>query len=498
MKERWLFLGLALVLLIPIWAVDYLPTVDGPSHVYNAWILRQYANTEEYPLFHQHYEIDWRPIPNWFGHAALALLMFPFAPRTAEKVLLTLLVLLYVAAARFFAGSVDPERRWAGLLALPLLYNQLLLLGFYNFTFSLPFCLLAVGTWWRSRDSPGWRLAVKLNLLLLLCWFSHIVSFCLALASIGALWLITLRGREWKRHLLHPLMLAPQALLPLWFVQQQGGVPIPTTWSAELHRNYFMRLEVLFLFGSEQLWIGMILAVLFGTLLLLTLAGKPRMGEEDGFVLLSLLAILLYVLSPEGMSGGTLLKNRLSLYPYLLLLPWLAPWFGKVDRAVRPAVMALVALLTVWQVVKIVEAYRLLQPDVRAFLAAAEPIPPDSRVLPLLFSRETTHPRFGALGHLIDYPAAEKGWIEWDNYEAACGLFPVRFRPGLGKIDTFTLEAHPEHVRLSEYRGKVDYVLTWKMPPGSTMARRLRWHYRPMAETGPGRVYRRKGRDMRE
>ena len=498
MRERWLFLGLALVLLVPIWAVDYLPTVDGPSHVYNAWILRQYANTEEYPLFQQHYEIDWRPIPNWFGHAALALLMFPFPPRMAEKVLLTLLVFLFVAAARFFAGSVDPARHWVGLLALPLLYNQLFLLGFYNFSFSLPFYLLAVGTWWQSRDNPGWRLAVKLNLLLLLCWFSHIVSLCLALASIGILWLITLRGRPWKKHLLHPLMLAPQALLPLWFVQQQGGGPIPTTWNAEIHRNYLMRLEVLFLFAREQLWIGMILAAIFGTLLLLTLAGKLKAREEDGFLLLSLLAVVLYVLSPEGMSGGTLLKNRLSLYPYLLLLPWLAPWFGKMGRALRPAVMALVAFLTVWQVMKVVEPWRLLQPDVRAFLAATEPIPPDSRVLPLLFSRDTTNPRVGALGHLIDYAAAEKGLIEWDNYEAACGLFPIRFRSHLGTIDTFTLEAFPERVRLSEYRGKVDYVLTWRMPPGAPMARRLRWHYRPLAEIGPGRVYRRKGRDMRE
>ena len=495
MKERWLFLGLALVLLVPIWAVDYLPTVDGPSHVYNAWILRQYANAEEYPLFQQHYEIDWRPIPNWFGHAVLALLMFPFPPRTAEKVLLTGLVLLYVAAARFFAGSVDPERRWVGLLALPLLYNQLFLHGFYNFSFSLAFCLLAVGTWWRNRDKPGWRLAAKLNLLLLLCWFSHIVSLCLALAAIGILWLATLRGRPWKEHLLHPLMLAPQALLPLWFVQDQGGGPIPSTWSAEVTRDYLLRLEVLFLFGREQLWIGMILAALFGALLLITLAGKRKMGEEDGFLLVILLAIALYVLSPEGMSGGILLKNRLSLYPYLLLLPWLAPRIGKVGRA---AVLVLVALLTVLQAGKIVEWFRLMQPDVRAFLAAVEPIPPDSRVLPLLFSRQAAPFDRGALGHVIGYPAAEKGLIDWDNYEATTGHFPLRFRPGVGKIDTFTLEAFPERVRLSEYRGKVDYVLTWKMPPGSSMERRLRWHYRPLAETGPGRVYRRKGRDMRE
>lgn len=496
MKERWLFLVVALLLLVPIWAVDYIPTIDGPCHVYNAWILRQYHNTEEYPLFQQYYEIDWQPIPNWFSHATLALLMFPFGPRTAEKVLLTGQVLLFVFAVRSFAGSIDPRRRWLGLLALPLFYNQLQLLGFYNFGFSLSFCLLAVGTWWRNRESPGPGLALELNLLLLLCWFSHIVSFCLALASIGILWLATLRGRRWQRHLLHPLMLAPQVLLPLWFVQRQGDGPIPSTWSPELHRDYLMRLEVLHLFGREQQWIGMILAAAFGALLLLTLAGKLKMGEEDGFLLLSLLAILLYVLSPEGMSGGGLIKNRLSLYPYLLLLPWLAPRIGRMGRA---AVAAALVLLTAFQVGMMVHWYRLAQPEVRGFLAATAPIAPDSRVLPILFTRDIASPAFGALGHLIGYAAAEKGLIDWDNYEAWAGYFPVRFRPAMGKMDNFTLEANPEAVRLAEYRGRVDYVLAWKMPPDLPLGQQIRRQYRPLAEIGPGSVYkRRKGRVVRE
>lgn len=36
MKERWLFWGLVALLLIPVWSVDYFPTTDGPSHVYNS------------------------------------------------------------------------------------------------------------------------------------------------------------------------------------------------------------------------------------------------------------------------------------------------------------------------------------------------------------------------------------------------------------------------------------------------------------------------------
>lgn len=493
MKERWLFLGLVGLLLLPIWSVEYLPTIDGPSHVYNAWILRQYGNTEEYPLFQQYYEIDWRPIPNWFSHAALALLMFPFGPRAAEKVLLSGLVVLFAFAARFLAGSVDQERGWRGYLALPLLYNQLLLLGFYNFCFSLAFYLLVLGYWWRRRSSPSRGFAVKLNALLLLCWFSHIVSFVLALASLGVLWLVTLPGRPLRRHVVHPLILAPQAILPLWFLRAEGGGIILSDWGLEQLWRYLLRLDVLFLFGKEQSWIGIALAVIFGALLALTLAGKIRgreIGDVDGFLLLSGLAVVVYIMSPEGMSGGTLLKNRLSLYPYLLLIPWIAP---RMRRTGKAAILAGLAILTGFQAAMLVHWYRLMQPDIREFLAATGPIAPNTRVLPLLFSRDTSSPRVGVLGHAIDVVAAEKGLVEWDNYEAASGLFPIRYREQAGKIDTYTIEANPGNVNLRAYRGRADYIFTWRLDPGSPIARQLGRQYRLISDTpSGGRVYIRK------
>src|SRR6185295_17869081 len=54
---RRLFFALALLYVLPFWTVHHLPTVDGPCHAYNAWILRQHGNTAEYPLFQQYYEI---------------------------------------------------------------------------------------------------------------------------------------------------------------------------------------------------------------------------------------------------------------------------------------------------------------------------------------------------------------------------------------------------------------------------------------------------------
>ena len=86
-EERWLgalFLTLALLYLIPFWIVHYLPTVDGPCHTYNAWILRQYDHV---PLFRQYYQINAEPYPNWIGHGIMALLMLAVPPLVAEKLL---------------------------------------------------------------------------------------------------------------------------------------------------------------------------------------------------------------------------------------------------------------------------------------------------------------------------------------------------------------------------------------------------------------------------
>ncbi len=426
--------------------------------------------------------------------------MFPFSPRVAEKVLLSGYVILFGSAARYLVASVDPDRRWLAWLALPFIYNQLLQMGFYNFVFSLAFYLLALGTWWRHRSSPDLGLALKLNLLLLLCWFSHIVSLVLALASIGVLWLITLRSQRWKRHLLHVVILAPQVLLPLWFIRDQAKGPVPASWDEEFLWTYLLRLRVLHSVTREQIWIGTALALLFLVLLAVTLWGRRREGrlfpdlrEEDGFLLLSLLAAVLYFVSPEGMSGGTLLKNRLSLYPYLLLIPWIAPR----RKAWGVGVVTTVAVLTVLQVGVLTRWYRRVQPEIREILAAAEPIAPNSRVLPLIFKRNAVAGGPGVLSHVLNYAAAEKGWVDWGNYEAMTGHFPVRFRPEAGQTDIFGIEAHPGQLNLRAYKGRTDYVFTWKMPPGSRMERQLRQHFKPIAEEGPGRVYRRKGRPTR-
>src|ERR1051325_10961691 len=89
-----LFLALALLQLVPIWSVHYLPTTDGPSHLYNAWVMRDLVGGHRGPIA-ETFEIDWRPHPNWIETAALALLMTVLPPLVAEKLLVSAIVLLF-------------------------------------------------------------------------------------------------------------------------------------------------------------------------------------------------------------------------------------------------------------------------------------------------------------------------------------------------------------------------------------------------------------------
>ena len=488
MKERLLFAALIVACLVPVWAVEYLPTVDGPCHVYNAQVILQHGNRAEFPRFAGHYRIDWRPLPNWFGQAVLALLMAVFEPRIAEKILVSGYVILLPLAARYAAGSVDPDRKWLGFLVFPLIYHQLFQLGFYNFSYSLAFWLLAVGYWWRRRDSPTLGFAVAINLLLLLCWFCHIVSLALVLLSIGVLWLATLRRTNWRRHLVHIPILAPQIVLPLWFVADQKGGIIPSSRSLGQLAGHLFRLETLFYFGEAQLWIGRALALAILIFAVLTVVGRVRRGEgplreEDGFLLLSALLALLFFVSPEGMSGGGLLQQRLGLYPWLALIPWLAPRLGRAGRTVAVGFLAVLALGSAGYVL---HWYRALDPPLRAYLAGTAQIRPDSRVLPLLFDRGP----YGMHGHLIGYAAAEKGLIDWNNYQAATTYFPTRFHGQRGHINRYRwIEADPNTIDVRAMIPRVDYVYAWGMRPDTPAARRLRRHYRLVYKDGPARLY---------
>jgi len=402
-------------------------------------------------------------------------------------------VLLFLGGAWYLAGAVRPEERWPAFLAFPFAYHQLFQYGFYNFSLSVAWFLFALGFWWRHRERPAWRFALGINLLLGLCYFSHILSLALALLAIALLWLATLTRQGWRRHLWHVPILLPQIVLPLWFLTHQGGESNPTAWSAGQLAGFFAGLQVLYTLGDVQRWLGIALAVVFIGLVVLTLRQEwrapreNRRGAENAFPLLALLLVVVYFVSPDGMAGGWLIKNRLSLYPFLVLLPWLSLRLpsGEARRAETIAALAL-ALVALLNVAFLTARYRELGGEVERYLAGLAPVKPDSRALALNFAH--TGPT-DVLSHAISWAAIEKGLLDWDNYEAKVDFFPVRFRRSVTFPDAPNLALNPGAYRVKPNADLVDAVYVWGRPPGDPLAKRLLRCYNLVAETDIGELY---------
>ncbi|HEX7118856.1 MAG TPA: hypothetical protein VF212_08720 [Longimicrobiales bacterium] len=175
---------LALLHLAPIWLFDFFPTQDGPSHLHNAHVLLAYdhpANT----AYREYYALNLRPIPNLLGHLVLAGTMAVTPPRVAEKLFLSLVVLLTLVSLLYALDALRPGPSFAWLLPFPLLYGFPLHMGFYNFSLGVPISLFAVGYVLARPDGFTTTDALKLMLLLILAYFAHLLAWSFAIIAIG-------------------------------------------------------------------------------------------------------------------------------------------------------------------------------------------------------------------------------------------------------------------------------------------------------------------------
>ena len=93
--------------LLPVWCFKYFPTQDGLSHLYNAHILKSYANPDNY-LLRQVYDLRLTLFPNWSSHLILLALMYLFPPLICEKILLTLCITLIPLSLFYFLILATP------------------------------------------------------------------------------------------------------------------------------------------------------------------------------------------------------------------------------------------------------------------------------------------------------------------------------------------------------------------------------------------------------
>jgi hypothetical protein len=460
-----IYVGLAVLAVVPIWSAAYIPTVDGPSHVYNSWLIRMLLTGGDGAAA-QVFAIDWRPHPNWIGHAVMALLMFVVPPVIAEKLLVTGIVLLFFVACWMYAGTVDESRRAVAFVAMPFAYNFLLHMGFYNFCIGAALYFIVLAVWWRRRDRPDARTLTLIASLLVLIYFSHVLPAVLAVGSIGILWLATLRGRRVAAHARHLIAFVPLVPLFLWFLRNRGVERVSGVWDLGGLLNYLRWFTVVTTFDTYQARFGTGLSYLFIALIVVTLARRRwRFEEGDAFLLVTFALLAIFLRSPRMMSGGTMILERMALFVTLSPLAWLAP------RLPRRATAAMVILLTILSLVYgtyLVRRYRGISRRVAQLVRSADEVPEGSRVTTIIAVNRAPGSFLPLLDHAFGYVAAAKHVAQVDNYEVKVGYFPIKLR---------------------EEKPAAEYVFAWQLPPVSPAAMELAQTHRLIAEHDGGRVY---------
>ena len=508
----YLFVLLLVLHLLPIWVYDYFPTSDGPAHLSTAASLLL-LHSDDFPIFREYYESNWTLSSNQFVAASLFLLMIFFEPIYAEKILLSLYVILLPVAALYALTSLRSSALVFSFLIFPFLYSRLIHMGLYNYSLSLPFFFFVVGYYLKYYSSPRAIHVISLSSLLLATYFIHIFAAVNAIVAIGSIatarfFLHTFaagttgsRSPQWNsaaawNHLgAVTLACAPTIIFVLMFVIsllaiEPGGAGIVFE-SFMIRISRLAAASVLVSFSLLDVIEGVALNVLFFVLVIV--AGRRivllrEVNRTDEILFAALTFAVIFLLIPERVGSEVgFLSERTVVYVYFMLILWLGT--QSFQLGVRRAVGVMAIFLAIGGLAYRMPIYGIHNEEIREYTSASKYIEKNSTVLPI-FAEQTVIPmtidairdavkagpgtvyrlpRLNPLRHAIGYIAANHQIVDLKNYQARKKVFPIRFRPdrivGYKRVICDPNAGPLSELDISGYNtktgGRIDYVLFW-------------------------------------
>ena len=441
------FLALTAASLVPIWLVGHVPTQDGPSHLSNAFILRELGRPGS--RLDEFYERRLEPIPNWTVSVLLIGLMSVIPPIAAGKVILAIEVAGFAWSYRWFLGAFEGKGRAPWLVpasaALLIGYHRGLLLGFSNYVLSLSLAWSLLGGAARRGPAFGPRDLAWAMPLLLLSYITHPLG--LGIGLLGSAWFVadlrsTPRGLGW-------LLLSAMPVLGLsaWYLGSSGHVETssgaaawtwPPAWwtdsagsplSAGLHD---LDSQLFGAYAGEGSPLGLLSLIFLATVAVSGLAeGKEGVSVGQSArrraMTLGLLLATVHALLPEHLGArGGFLGVRL---PPMFVLLGLAGLPKPRSRAIRRAVEVGALLLLGLQLALLTGYFRSESARIEEYTAAVSAIG-EGRTIAAFGQEAGAETLVNPIEHAVDLYCLGSGNVDLGNYEAATNHFPVRFRGG--------------------------------------------------------------------
>lgn len=528
MSERTGFLALLGLMILPLWLFTYFPSTDGPVHLNIATIIRDYddpASTRLRAFFQFNENIE----PNIVAHHLIAWLSRVTGILTAEKIFLSLWVLLFCLAGRAMVLAVNPSGGAVSYLLLPTVFSYFAHDGYYNFILGMALCFLGIGLWYtrRARLTAGWLAILAFVGIVTVC--THLFSFLMLIFVIGVVTTFDYARKAWearKTGELHDVALAyvgrasilVLTFLPgIWivasFVLRHGVTDAVAHEQDKLNLlKHLLTLSYLYSFDPiEILFFGPLVALLAGLAvrLLIQRARQSRLMPADAFLLVLVCLVGVYFFVPLT-TKEVAISQRFLGYITAILIVWLASielprrWRTGLAAGVAALVLAITAYRG-WK-------YELYNGLIDVYVSASDHVEPHSTVLALhywkqrepLAGRQITW-RTDPFRHAASYIAMRTGGIDLRSSmmaQSVYGYFPVIYRPALDPYAVMgDVESNPPEIDLLGFEERtgerVDYVLIWDYDgttPEDSLHRQLAQAYVPAYAAADGlvRLYRKR------
>ncbi|OJX75216.1 hypothetical protein [Magnetospirillum sp. 64-120] len=386
------FTVLLVLVALPILAEPLPPLTDYVNHLARMHVM---ARLDVNPVLADFYEIRWAVIPNLIMDVLVPPLVPYFSVLRSGQIFLLLMVVLLVtgpmAIHRALWGRFSP---WP-LLAFPLVYNGIFLVGLVNYLLGTGIALWGVAGWIALRDRAPWQrtvLSTAVVLTLFLCHLFAVGLYGMTLLAFEAwrLWRSSDRSR-WRADILAfglpflpvlPLILASPTLgLSHEMVWESRGKLEGVYLAVELYRD-----SVDLLFAAVVVGAG------------IWLARRNALGlHPAGWTLLCLGAVVFLVM-PRQLFGSWIADQRLPVALFFLLIGFISP--NLPGRLSRRAFYVCLMGLTLARVVEVGVNWSDLAQVSDDMTQAVSNIPRGSKVLVAEADRPNSDPALvQALSH---------------------------------------------------------------------------------------------------
>lgn len=370
-----LFCLLMLLISVPVWTHQVPPLSDYANHLARMHVIAKVAADS---TLQQFYQIEWQIIPNLMMDLVVPLLGRFMRIYLAGQVFTVLTFVLIVSGVMALSRSLFGHWSAVPLMATPLLYNYVFLVGVMNYVFGIGLALWALAGWiWLREHAWPLRLILATAFVVAL-FFCHL--FAVGLFGIGLLAFET-----WRLQLASQKPLAQRLTVFL-----SGGIPflpvLPLLMaSPTLHLasevSWEPRGKLDGLLYVIELYSDIVAFVLVATIAVaITWASRRGLLRVHPMIWpLLIIGTLVYLALPRIMFATYMTDQRLPIALALMLI-------GCIDvslqhRLVRRAFIAMLLGLVTLRVIEVNVSWANLSTTTGEFRNSIKRIKPGSKVL---------------------------------------------------------------------------------------------------------------------